>query len=775
MVAVLNVPSSELAVEQHNVAECAQQLLDPALVELDTEVQQCKVPEFDLSLLRLRPKCVKAGSMRRSRRGRRSAKPCDSKASPDDSDMQPQQQETESNACSLQLKPAIVDKIQSLVQRPFTLAVSHCMLKKAVAAQRYVDSSKLLVTPLSGRFSWLDMPVDQLDVALKHYCECKAAKPATTSAVLLVPAGAGPHSHMLRGMQRLMVVNRRNSLYEATDGQYLPLEKDRVAIYYDPPNTAPVLSAVQSAAPHLTMSFVGTANQANAAITLDTAASEAFVSKSWLQRAGVTYTQQTGVPVELADGHTTSVRGTVTLKLRVGGLRSKVQCNVIDMPGFDIILGDPWLVAHRVHMDFGTKSAYVYKGKHRIVLRHPRSANSSTVAAGGDKRHDKAEPALLSALQVKRACRAGGRQLLVQVTASTAERYRLAASAQVQTDGLVPETNMQAILEEYKDVFAELPDELPPKRNITHVIPLEPGARPVYRPCYRLTQAEKAKVERQVTELLRKGYIEPSQSPWGAPVLFVPKKDGGLRICIDYRALNKLTVKNRYPLPRIEDLLEQLQGAKVFSGLDLASGYWQIRINDEDVPKTAFRTHMGHYQWRVLSFGLTNCPSTFQQVMNDVFRDYLNKFVIIYLDDILIYSRSAAEHEHHLRLVLQRLREHQLYCRPHKCHFNQSEIEYLGHIMGTAGVKVDPRKVQAVQEWPVPQDVHQLRSFLGMANYFRRFIQAYSALTRPLTDLLKKQASVAKDWSPKAQAAFDGVKFALTHCVGVARFCCCSA
>jgi hypothetical protein len=658
---------------------------------------------------------------------------------------------------SLRLKPAIVEKIQALVQKPFTLAVGSNMLRQAVPAQRYIDSSRLLVTPLSGQFSWLDLPVDQLDVALKHYRECKVAKPDSTSAVLLVPAGVGSHTHLLRGMQRLMVFNRRNSMYEAADGQSLPLEKDKVAIYYDPPGAVAMLSAMGS--PQLTMTFTGTANQANVAVTLDSAASEQFVSQSWLQRAGVAYTQNTGVTVALADGHTTPALGTVTLKLRVGGLREKVQCNVLDMPGFDIILGDSWLKAHRVHMDFGTKSAYIYKGKHRVVLRHQPPGGEAKQSPN----QDRSGPALLSALQVKRLSRAGGRHLLVQVTASTAERYKLAAMSQADADGLVPEANLQAILSEYQDVFEELPDELPPKRNTAHVIPLEPGARPVYKPMYRLTQAEKAEVERQVTELLCKGYIEPSQSPWGAPVLFVPKKDGGLRMCIDYRALNKLTVKNRYPLPRIEDLLEQLQGAKVHSGLDLASGYWQIRIDDEDVPKTAFRTHLGHYQWRVLSFGLTNCPSTFQQAMNDVFHDYLNKFVIVYLDDILIYSRSAAEHEHHLRLVLQRLREHKLYCRPHKCHFNQAELEYLGHIVGASGVKVDPRKVKAVQEWPVPQDVHQLRSFLGMANYFRRFIQAYSALTRPLTDLLKAQASVARDWNPKAQAAFEGVKYALTH------------
>jgi hypothetical protein len=651
----------------------------------------------------------------------------------------------------LSLKPAILGRIQGLVQRPFTLASSAGLVLKAVPAAKYVDSSKLLVTPLTGQFSWLDVPTEQLEVVLKHYCECKAAKPETTSAVLVVPARMGPHTHMLKGMQRLMVINRKNSMYEAQDGQTLPLEKDKVALYYDPPRAAMKVNTVQGAA-HLTMTFQGTANAANALFTLDSAATDRFVSTSWLERASVAYTPQVGVPVSLADGHEIQTFGLITLTVRIGAWRQKLQCYVIDMPGFDFILGDDWLTAHRVHMDFGTKSAYLYKNQRRVVLR----AQAPVLKNSGE------QPTLLSATQIKRALRSGkGRHLLVQITASTAERYQQAAQA--DQDGLVPAANLQAILDEYKDVFAELPDKLPPERNIAHVIPLETGARPVYKALYRLTQAEKAEVEKQIADLLRKGYIEPSQSPWGAPVLFVPKKDGALRMCIDYRALNKLTVKNRYPLPRIEDLLEQLQGAKVFSSLDLASGYWQIRISDDDVPKTAFRTHIGHYQWRVLSFGLTNCPSTFQAAMNDIFRGYLNKFVIIYLDDIMIYSKNAADHEKHLRLVLQKLREHELYCRPHKCHFNQAELEYLGHIVGRNGVKVDPRKVKAVQDWPVPQDVHQLRSFLGLANYFRRFIQGYSALTRPLTELLKGTANVAKDWSPAAQIAFEGVKYALTN------------
>ena len=556
---------------------------------------------------------------------------------------------------------------------------------------------------------------------------------------------------MLKGMQRLMVCRRRNTLFESPLGTELPLKTDKVCLYNDPPMSAPSLAAAGAA--QLTMTFRGQAQGANAIFTLDSAASDVgFVASAWLQRAGVVYKSTPSANVQLADGKEAFCKGQVNLRIRIGALRDTVRCYVLDMAGFDIILGDGWLTSRRVHMDFGTKSAFVYKGKFRTTIR--------AVSHRMERARPVAGP-LLSALQVKRLLRSTERSFLVQVTDSTVERYL--ASIQTPADGLVPPGRMQAILSDYKDVFEELPDKLPPPRNHAHVIPLEPGARPVFRPMYRLTPAEKAEVERQVTDLLRKGYIEPSHSPWGAPVLFVPKKDGGLRMCIDYRFLNKITVKNRYPLPRIEDLLEQLHGATVFSGLDLASGYWQIRIHDDDVDKTAFRTHLGHFQWRVLSFGLTNCPSTFQQVMNDVFRDCLGKFVVIYLDDILIYSKTAAEHEHHLRVVLQRLREHEFYCRPHKCHFNQSEIQYLGHIVGREGVKVDPRKIQAVAEWPVPQDQHQVRSFLGLANYFRRFVQGYSGLVQPLTDLLRAGVDVAKGWNPTTQQAFEGVKHALTH------------
>jgi hypothetical protein len=197
----------------------------------------------------------------------------------------------------------------------------------------------------------------------------------------------------------------------------------------------------------------------------------------------------------------------------------------------------------------------------------------------------------------------------------------------------------------------------------------------------------------QLEELLKKGYIRPSVSPWGAPVLFVKKKDGILRLCIDFRQLNKVTIKNKYPLPRIDDLFDQLKDAKIFSKIDLRSGYHQVRIKEEDINKTAFRTRYGHYEFTVVSFGLSNAPVVFMCLMNGVFQEYLDKFVIVFLDDIIIYYKSEEEHEHHLRMVFQVLREHQLYAKLSKCSFYQKQIHYLGHIISKDGIAVDPKKI----------------------------------------------------------------------------------
>jgi hypothetical protein len=231
---------------------------------------------------------------------------------------------------------------------------------------------------------------------------------------------------------------------------------------------------------------------------------------------------------------------------------------------------------------------------------------------------------------------------------------------------------------------------------------------------------ELAELKNQLQELLDKGYIRPSSSPWGCPTLFVKKKDGSLRLCVDYRPLNAVTIKNKYPLPRIDVLFDQLAGAKFFSKIDLCSGYHQIKIRPCDIPKTAFSTRYGLYEFLVMSFGLTNAPACyFMYLMNSVFMMELDKFVVVFIDDILIYSKNEKEHAKHLRIVLQCLRDHKLYAKFSKCEFWLKSVKFLGHIISQDGISVDPSKVQEVMDWKPPKSVHQIRSFLGLAGYYR--------------------------------------------------------
>jgi hypothetical protein len=234
-------------------------------------------------------------------------------------------------------------------------------------------------------------------------------------------------------------------------------------------------------------------------------------------------------------------------------------------------------------------------------------------------------------------------------------------------------------------------------------------------------------------------------------------------MCLDYRLLNSQTIKSKYPLPRIDQLIDQLNGATMLSSLDLQSGYYQIRINPEDVPKTAFLTPFGQYQFKVMSFGLCNAPSTFQAVMNKIFRPYLNKFMCVYLDDILIYSKTPQEHVKHLEQVLQVLRENEFYVKLSKCDFEKRELKFLGHMVGAEGIKVDPTKTKVVEDWPVPSNVSHVRSFLGLANYFRKFLPAYAIVTAPLIKLTRKGLVWGPDtWTQECQEAFDKVKNDLT-------------
>jgi hypothetical protein len=271
---------------------------------------------------------------------------------------------------------------------------------------------------------------------------------------------------------------------------------------------------------------------------------------------------------------------------------------------------------------------------------------------------------------------------------------------------------------------------------------------------------ELAELKNQLQELLDKGYIRPSSSPRGCPALFVKTKDGSLRLCVDYRPLDAVTIKNKYPLPRIDVLFDELAGARVFSKINLRSGYHQIKIRPCDIPKTTFSTRYGLYEFLVMSFCLTNAPAYFMYLMNSVFMMELDKFVVVFIDDILIYSENEKEHAKHLRIVLQRLRDHKLYAKFSKCEFWLKSVKFLGHTISQDGISVDPSKVQEVMDWKPPKSVHQIRSFLGLAGYYRRFIPDFSRITKPMTELLKKGVKFV--WSEACEKAFHTLRQHLT-------------
>ncbi|GBG86550.1 hypothetical protein CBR_g41613 [Chara braunii] len=276
-----------------------------------------------------------------------------------------------------------------------------------------------------------------------------------------------------------------------------------------------------------------------------------------------------------------------------------------------------------------------------------------------------------------------------------------------------------------------------------------------------MAPAELDELRRQLKELTEKGWIRPSTSPYGSPVLFVPKKGGTLRMYIDYRGLNAITVKNAEPLPRMDDLLDRVQGCKYYSKIDLKSGYHQIAIRPEDQHKIAFQTRYGLYEFVVMPFGLCNAPGTFQHAMNRIFHDHLDKFVVVCLDDILIFSKSAEEHAQHFETVLSLLRQHKYKVNLEKCEFGRTKILYLGHEVSAEGIRPEDAKVASIRDWPRPQTVTEVRSFLGMCGYYRNFVKNYSTVASPLTDLTR--LDTPWDWSDECEGVFKRLKHALMN------------
>lgn len=332
-------------------------------------------------------------------------------------------------------------------------------------------------------------------------------------------------------------------------------------------------------------------------------------------------------------------------------------------------------------------------------------------------------------------------------------------SPSVPADSLLTplDPDLVHILDSFASVFAT-PTSLPPARRWDHRIHLDPAVKPVNVRPYRYLYFQKNEIERQVTEMLTQGLIRHSTSPFSSPVLLVRKKDGSFRFCVDYRALNAVTTSDHFPIPTADELFDELQAARVFSKLDLRSGYHQIRMHADDVYKTAFRTHDDHFEFLVMPFRLTNAPSTFLAAMNAIFQPFLRRFVIVFFDDILVYSGNDEDHRIHLRQVLQLLQDNQFFVKKSKCAFSVHTIHYLGHIISSGELHADPSKLAAMTEWLLPTSVKQLRGFLGLTGYYRRFVRNYSIIAAPLTELLKKEAFL---WTETATTSFSELKTAM--------------
>ncbi|KAJ0555531.1 putative nucleotidyltransferase, Ribonuclease H [Helianthus annuus] len=411
--------------------------------------------------------------------------------------------------------------------------------------------------------------------------------------------------------------------------------------------------------------------------------------------------------IELANGKLVEtnevIRGCV---IELGEHEFTLDLLPVELGSFDVVVGMDWLLSNKAEIVC-----------HEKTIRIPM-ADGETIVDHGEKRDTPLR--IISCLKDRKCLKKGCVAFLAHI---------------VDKDAAEPKLEDIPIVKEYPEVFPEDLPGLPPQRQVEFHIDLVPGAAPVAKAPYRLAPSGMQELSTQLQELLDKGFIRPSFSPWGALVLFVKKKDGSFRMCIDYRELNKLTIKNRYPLPRIDDLFDQLQGLSFYSKIDLRSGYHQLRIQEESIPKTAFRTRYGHYEFLVMPFGLTNAPAVFMDLMNRVCKPYLDKFVIVFIDDILIYSKPKDEHEQHLRAILELLKKEKLYAKFSKCDFWLREVQFLGHVVNGNGIHVDPTKIEAIKNWENPKTPTEIRQFLGLAGYYRRFIEDFSKIAQPLTSL----------------------------------------
>uniref|UniRef100_A0A2N9IIC5 Reverse transcriptase n=1 Tax=Fagus sylvatica TaxID=28930 RepID=A0A2N9IIC5_FAGSY len=465
-----------------------------------------------------------------------------------------------------------------------------------------------------------------------------------------------------------------------------------------------------------------------------------YVEDEWL-RNNIFHTRCTSHGKWLRKGNEVKVNKRCLVEFSIGkNYKDAVICDIVPMDACHLLLGRPWQYDRKTKHD-GFKNTYSFEKDGVKVLLVPLKMVHVPKPSFGEGTN------LLTRSGVEKALMENGEGFAI-VVREEKEPIEIPPS-------LIP------FLKEFSDVVREeIPHGLPPMRDMQHCIDLVPGSVLPNKPAYRLNPKEHEELQRQVEELIEKGLVRESMSPCAVPALLVPKKDGSWRMCIDSRAVNKITIRYRFPIPRLDDLLDQLYGAVIFSKIDLRSGYHQIRMRPGDEWKTAFKTREGLYEWMVMPFGLSNAPSTFMRLMNHVFKPFIGLFVVVYFDDILVYSKSQQDHMEHLYQVFQTLRKQKLYVNLKKCHFLTDSLVFLGYVVSAEGIKMDPSKIEAIISWPVPKSLHDIRSFHGLASFYRRFIRSFSSIIAPITECLKGGKF---QWNEEAQKSFELIKKKVTE------------
>lgn len=516
---------------------------------------------------------------------------------------------------------------------------------------------------------------------------------------------------------------------------------------------------------HQTMKFQGIIKGVEVLILVDSGASHNFISQKLVHHMDWPIEQTQQMKVKLGNGVQIEAQGRCKeLEMYIGSHKLRPNLQLFELGGIDVVLGMEWLktlgdtiINWKQHtLSFWEEGRWVTLSN-KEGCKNPMIALQSIVGKPRPKKEG--DVWRIEGVEPKVVCESIRTESPHRVLEVVLGEY--ANVFQTTCESVLSENQhreLEEVLGEYAHVF-QTPSSLPPRRKKEHAINLIDGHGAVNVRPYRYPHHHKNEIERQVQEMLAAGIIRHSTSSFSSPVILVKKKDNTWRMCIDYRALNKVTIPDKFPIPVIEELLDELHGAKFFTKLDLKSGYHQVRVKDSDIEKTAFRTHEGHYEFLVMPFGLTNAPSTFQNLMNDVFRPLLRKSVLVFFDDILIYSQDWDSHLRHVREVLGLLSTHSLVVNKKKCSFAQQTVEYLGHVISENGVAVDPSKVISVLQWPQPRNVKGVRGFLGLTGYYRKFIKDYGKVAKPLTELTKKDGF---KWDEKTQAAFDTLKQKLT-------------